>query len=71
MENNENNENSIEIDPDFVYAPRKGNSLKEVLKSAPYTDAEIAVFLGTTEKKVKKAYKEIVLKLRDSLDVEI
>jgi hypothetical protein len=62
----------IESDPDFIYCPRLGNSLKIFLEKYPegVDDSKIAKILLVEEEDVETIFQSAIVKIRKSMGVE-
>lgn len=62
----------IENDPDFIYCPRLGNSLKIFLEKYPegVDDSKIAKILLVEEEDVEAIFQSAIVKIRKSMGVK-
>jgi hypothetical protein len=60
----------IDTDPDFIYAPAYGNSMKELIRRRGpdgINEKKIAQVLKLTEEEVELEYQSAIMKVRESL----
>ena len=62
----------IENDPDYIYNPKMGNSLKKMVDRYPYgiEDDKIAKVLCMEVSQIEKIYEGILVKLRKKLETK-
>lgn len=62
----------IESDPDFIYCPRLGNSLRIFLEKYPegVEDSKIAKILLVDEEDVEAIFQSAIVKIRKSMGVK-
>lgn len=62
----------IESDPDFIYCPRLGNSLRIFLEKYPegVDDSKIAKILLVEEEDVEAIFQSAIIKIRKSMGVK-
>lgn len=62
----------IESDPDFIYCPRLGNSLRIFLEKYPegVEDSKIAKILLVDEEDVEAIFHSAIIKIRKSMGVK-
>lgn len=65
--------NKIQKDPDYIYNPKMGNSLKKMVDRYPdgIEDEKIAKVLCMDLEEVNEIYENILVKLRKVLEVEV
>jgi hypothetical protein len=62
----------IENDPDYIYNPKMGNSLKKMVERYPdgIEDEKIAKVLCMDISEIEEIYEGVLIKIREKLGVE-
>lgn len=71
MKNKEEIKNKIEAEEDFIYCPRLGNSLEQLLQKHPegVDNERIARVLLLTEEEVEEVYQNAIKKIKKGLGI--